>query len=137
MWFKAIFILLVVLIVSTGDAFGQEKPDKKDTKEFYQDIESFSDKSKFTRFMHRLFFKPVAPGVKKKKIYKKLIQKPYSSFEGKVIRKISITTLDPFGYSISDTSAAPRNFATRAGNTVHLQSRTGAIQNLLLIRNAR
>ena len=55
--------------------------------------------------MHGMFFKPVAPGIKKKKTYKKLIQKPYSTFEGKVIRHISITTLDPFGYLIADTTA--------------------------------
>jgi len=66
MWFKTIFILLFVFILTTDYAFGQKTSPKKDTKEFYEDIESFSGKSKFTKFMHRLFFKPVAPGVKKK-----------------------------------------------------------------------
>ena len=134
MWFKTIFILLFVFILTTDYAFGQKTSPKKDTKEFYEDIESFSGKSKFTKFMHRLFFKPVAPGVKKKKVYKKLIQKPYSSFEGKVIRKISITTLDPFGYVIDDTTAIPKNFISRAGNNLHIKTRRSAIRNLLLIR---
>jgi hypothetical protein len=134
MWFKTIFILLLVSILATGFAFGQKTSDKKDTKELYEDFESKSGKSKFTKFMHHLFFKPVAPGLKKKKTYKKLIQKPYSTFEGKVIRHISIITLDPFGYSIADTTAAPRNFISKAGNSLHLQSRPVAIRNLLLVR---
>jgi hypothetical protein len=51
-----------------------------------------------------------------------------------VIRHIRITTLDPFGYLIADTNAVPQNFFTKAGNTLHIQSRPGAIRNLLLVR---
>jgi hypothetical protein len=134
MWFKTIFILLFVLIITTDFASGQNTSEEKKTKELYKDLESNSGKSKFTKLMHRMFFKPVAPAPKKKKTYKKLIQKPYSTFEGKVIRHISITTLDPFGYSITDTLEAPTNFISKAGNTLHLQSRPGAIRNLLLVR---
>jgi hypothetical protein len=133
MWCKTIFILLFLFILATDFASGQKTADKKDSKELYGNIESVSGKSKFTRFMYHLFFKPVAPGTKKKKTYKKLIQKPYSTFEGKIIRNISITTLDPFGYSIADTAAKPKNFITRAGNSLHAQSKRLAIRNLLLI----
>lgn len=134
MFFKTLFILFLVFFLATGLAFGQNTPDTIVTNEFYKNIESNSGKRKFTRLMHSIFFKPVAPGIKKKKTYKKLIQKPYSSFEGKVIRNINITTLDPFGYLIADTTAVPGNFIARAGNTLHVQSRKGAIRNLLLIR---
>jgi hypothetical protein len=134
MWFKTIFILAFVSIVTIDFAFGQNTSDKKDSKEFYKNLESHSGKRKFTRFMYGMVIKPVAPGPTKKKTYKKLIQKPYSTFEGKVIRNITIVTLDPFGYLIADTNAAPKNFISRAGNSLHLQSRPGAIRNLLLFR---
>ncbi|MCK9399736.1 MAG: hypothetical protein M0Q51_07030 [Bacteroidales bacterium] len=84
--------------------------------------------------MYRLVFKPVAPSSKKKKVYKKLIQKPYSTFEGKIIRHINIVTLDPFGYSIADTIVTSQNFILKAGNKLHIKSQSGTIRNLLLIR---
>ncbi|MCX6234085.1 MAG: hypothetical protein NT175_05070 [Bacteroidetes bacterium] len=84
--------------------------------------------------MYRLIFKPVATTSPKKKVYKKLIQKPYSAFEGKIIRHINIVTLDPFGYSIADTIAVSQNFLIKAGNKLHVKSQRVAIRNLLLIR---
>jgi hypothetical protein len=86
--------------------------------------------------MYKLFFKPVSIPAKKeakKKTYKKLIQKPYSSFEGKTIRNINIVTLDPFGFSIGDSIKSQPNFLTKAGNKIHVQSNNITIRNLLLI----
>jgi hypothetical protein len=87
--------------------------------------------------MYQLVFKPVAKTSTKevkRKVYKKLIQKPYSAFEGKVIRNISIITLDPFGYSVADTMVAKQNFLYRAGNKAHIKSQQISIRNLLLFR---
>jgi hypothetical protein len=134
MWFKTAFILILVMISAAAFVNGQNTPDTTATKELYENIETKTGKNKITKLIHGMFFKPVAPALKKKRTYKKLIQKPYSTFEGKVIRRISITTLDPFGYLIADTTAAPHNFMTKAGNKLHIQSRPGAIRNLLLVR---
>lgn len=138
MRFKIIFVLLLITISSTDLAFAQITPAKKDAPYLYDTSKSFSLKSKFSRFIYRLLFKPVEvnpSGTKvKRKVYKKLIQKPYSNFEGKTIRHINIVTLDPFSYSISDTITGSLNFLTRPGNNLHLKSQTGTIRNLLLIR---
>lgn len=134
MWLKTIFILFFISILAIDFSFGQTIPAKKNSKELYQNIESYSKRSKFGKFIYRLVFKPVAPGSKKKKVYKKLIQKPYSTFEGKVIRNIHIVTLDPFGNSIADSIITSNNFITRAGNSLHVQSHPFTIRNLLLIR---
>lgn len=134
MWVKTIFILFLVTVLTTDLAFGQKTASKKDTRELYENIESYSGRSKFTKFLYRLLFKPVAKTPTKKKVYKKLIQRPYSTFEGKVIRKISIVTLDPFGNSIADTIAGSKNFLTRTGNKAHVQSHAFTIRNLLLFR---
>jgi hypothetical protein len=134
MWFKTIFIIFFISILTTDFAFAQETPVKTDTTHLYENIESFSERSKFTMFMHRLIFKPVAPSSKKKKVYKKLIQKPYSTFEGKIIRNIDIVTLDPFGYSAIDTTVAAQIFFYKAGNKMHIKTQRNTIRNLLLIR---
>ncbi len=138
MWFKNIFILFFVSILINDFSFAQLTPAKKDSTHLYENIESYSKRSKFTMFMYTLIFKPVAtnsPKKKgKKKVYKKLIQKPYSTFEGKTIRHINIETLDPFGHSIADTIVAPRNFLLKTGNKLHIKSQSITIRNLLLIR---
>jgi hypothetical protein len=125
-------------ITFVDQSFAQQIPVKTDSTLFYRNIESYSKRSKFKNFMYRLFFKPVLPDKENfypgKKQYKKLIQKPYSTFEGKIIRNIDIVTLDPFGFSITDTTAAKLNFLTKSGNTIHIRTKNIAIRNLLLIR---
>lgn len=138
-WSKILLILVFVSVVTSDFAIAQKDPAVKDTTKIYQNIESFSVKRKFTKFMYQFFFKPVAVNSQrkndKKKVYKKLIQKPYSAFEGKIIRNIAIETLDPFGFSIADTIERPPNFISKNGNALHIKSQRLAIRNLLLIRH--
>ncbi len=137
MRFKIIAILFMMSISTCDFVTAQQQPAKKDSIHLYKEIQSYSGKSKFTKFMYSLIFKPVSPGSAKKKskkrVYKKLIQKPYSAFEGKTIRHINIETLDPFGYSIGDTIKPSQNFLFRAGNKLHIKSQGITIRNLLLI----
>jgi len=125
--FKNIFILFAVFILMSETAFSQQRPAKKDTT-IYKTLESYSKRSKFTKFMYGKFFKSYSVNKKKK-----LIQKPYSSFEGKIIRKIVINTLDPFGNSIADTVVPQTSFTSRIGNSLHIKSQNLTIRNLLLI----
>jgi outer membrane protein assembly factor BamA len=137
MWFRKCFIPFIVLILISEFASAQQDTVKTDSTHLYKDIESYSKRSKFTGFIYRLIFKPVASDPKnkevKKKVYKKLIQKPYSAFEGKIIRNIDVVTLDPFGYSASDTTVGKQNFLSRAGNRIHIKTQGITIRNLLLI----
>lgn len=134
-----IFLLLFLLLfIADINAFSQQDSVKADSTKLYENLETYSKRSKFATFMYRLVFKPVATVSKnkgiQKKVYKKLIQKPYSTFEGKTIRNIDIITLDPFGYSVSDTSVHQQNFLHKAGNATHIKTQSIAIRNLLLIR---
>jgi len=137
MRFKIITLLFLVLISTHDFALAQQKTVKKDSTQIYSEIESFSKRGKFTKFMYSIIFRPVASASNqkksKKKAYKKLIQKPYSTFEGKVIRHINIETLDPFGYSIGDTIFRSPNLLSKAGNELHVKSQRITIRNLLLI----
>ena len=138
MWFRNIAILFLIALFASDFAIAQETPAKIDSAQLYKDIEAYSKRSKFTKFMYGMVFKPVATSPSKKKVkkkgYRKLIQKSYSAFEGKTIRNIYIETLDPFGYSINDTNAAPKSFFLKAANNLHVKSQQIAIRNLLLIR---
>jgi len=134
MWLKSVFLSFLVLIIIGNSAFSQPISEKKDTTHLYRTIESYSKRGRFTKFMYQLVFKPVATKSLKKRKYKKLIIKPYSAFEGKIIRNINITTLDPFGFSIGDTIVPNQNFITKTGNSLHIKSQSITIRNLLLIR---
>jgi hypothetical protein len=128
MWLKIFLFLVVISVANSVISFAQV-----DSTHLYGNIESYSGSSRFTRFMYRLFYKPVAPGPVRTGPGRKLVQKPYSSFEGKIIRNIKITTLDPFGYSIGDTIAASQSLLSATGNRFHIKTRRSVIRNLLLI----
>jgi len=82
--------------------------------------------------MYGLIFEPQIKNQKRIKKYNRQTQRPYSAFEGKIIRKINIETMDPFGYSIMDT-ISQLGFMSKAGNTLHVKTRHITIRNLLLI----
>ncbi|MDD4746389.1 MAG: hypothetical protein PHW19_03820 [Salinivirgaceae bacterium] len=127
-------ILFVIILFSIGNrAYGQGIVAPKDSTLIYKKIEVYSNKSKFSRFIYRLIFKPVDSKTPRK-VKKPLIQKPDSTLEGKIIRNINIVTLDPFKNSIADTITPSVNFILKAGNHVHIKSRAQTIRNLLLIR---
>ncbi len=130
---KIATICLLILLITNGLAFAQETPSSKDSTLLYENIKTYSDRSRFTKLMYRIFYKPVAPAHTQKVKQRRLVQQPYSSFEGKTIRKINIIALDPFGTSIGDTIRGSLNFLTRAGNNFHIKTRSNTIRNLLLI----
>ncbi|MES2863462.1 MAG: hypothetical protein V4666_05035 [Bacteroidota bacterium] len=134
MFLKHKYLFFVLILSCYQVSFAQKNEVKKDSSKGYRDIEKYSKKRKFTKFIHKLIFNPVAKTKVKKKRAKKIPTKNYKQYEGKIIRNIEITTLDPFGYSDSDSTQTPKIFAQKAGNSLHLKTKKLAIKNLLLIR---
>ncbi|MEX2484076.1 MAG: hypothetical protein WED10_05945 [Brumimicrobium sp.] len=66
--------------------------------------------------------------------HRKLTQKPYKNYEGKIIREIKVTTLDPFDYTLAGENKDSVNFILRTGNKLHIQSREKMIRNFLLFK---
>ncbi|MBG6111559.1 hypothetical protein H4V97_000666 [Flavobacterium sp. CG_23.5] len=123
-------ILLLLMLCYSQVSFSQIDKPKKDSTQVYKSIQTYSKKNKFTRFVHKLVFRPVNIKVEKKKV----VKKKYQAFEGRIIRKINIITLDPFGYSEIDSTRRPKNWAEREGNRIHIKTNRLAILNLLLIK---
>ena len=123
--------LLFLLIFSYCPlSFSQVGQVKEDSSAVYKDIQTYSKKNKFTKLLHKLIFEPVNVKRKKKRVVPRIQQK----FEGKIIRNITIETLDPFGYSDADSNREPKNWAEKTGNRIHLKTKKLAIRNLLLFR---
>lgn len=129
-WVLKALILLWVFSIGS-QSLAQPVIVKTDSSTVYGDIEAFSKKSKFTRFIYGLVFKPVAsiPAKKKPPL---LLQVPYADYEGKVIRNINIVTLDPFGFSARDTAVLPQKILLKSGNALHVKTREMTIRNILL-----
>lgn len=127
--FISLFLILCCQIV-----FAQDDPKAKDTAKMYRDIEKYSKKGKFTKFLHKLVFKPVAKQKIRRNSFHKIKRQNYKQCEGKIIRNINIATLDPFGYSAMDSTIKPRQRSSKLGNALHLKTNNLAIANLLLIK---
>jgi len=134
MIFKHKIGIYLLILFSYQVASAQENQIKKDTSKGYRAIEKYSKKRKFTKFIHKLIFHSVETEKVTKSSFQKINTKNYATFEGKIVRNIHIKTLDPFGYSETDSLKSPKNFAEKAGNALHIKTKQIAIKNLLLIK---
>jgi len=131
---KILFFLLLCFCLqgvnAQVDNTQKEKKKDKDSTEIYTKIRNYSKKNKFTQTMHKIFFR----SKKSKKKEELLVKIDSTNYEGKIIRRINIITLDPFGYSVADTTQMPKNWGERTGNKLHLKTKKIAIYNLLLFK---
>lgn len=78
-----------------------DKPKKETTKDsaaVYKKIQNYSKKRKFTKTLHKWLFRTNKP----RKREAEIIEKDTTNYDGKIIRKINVVTLDPFGHSVTD-----------------------------------
>lgn len=137
-------LLLLLAFFAIAPAWGQVKPAVRDTvkernDERYKKIQEYSKKRKFTKALHKLMFRPVQPKKpsqerRKTKERTPEMQNTFDNYEGKIVRRIIVETLDPFGYSISDTTKKPGNWVENFGNRVHLKTKEFTIKNLLTFK---
>lgn len=130
---KAILGFFVVLLWQTPIFSQVNSPKKDSTAIVYKKIEERSNNTKAGKFFYKLIFrntevKPESP--------RKSTQptRSFKKFDSKIIRKIHITTLDPFGFSVSDSTRLPKTFLPKAGNALHIKTQNIAIRNLLLLK---
>lgn len=99
----------------------------------YIDFERKTEQSKFGRLLFRFLFRPVGKKAQPQYSTSQIIESNFHLLaHGKIIRKIKITTMDPFGYNIRDTSVRPSKAIFRYGNMLHSNTNGPVIRNLLL-----
>jgi hypothetical protein len=139
---KIVLLIFLYSVLICNFTVAQNEPAQKtrskvDSTNLLETIEAVSGRNKLGRFIYRITVKPFAPKSNKRKVknkvYRKLIHEPYSAFEGKIIRHITIKTLDPFGYTVADTNEVTPYSFSRTRNALHAKSRISNIRNLLLI----
>ncbi len=128
--------MFALSIASLGDAqIDEERHENKDTLAVYKKIKKFAYKHKSTKFLfHAVFVDPAPQHYEKKPaLNKKRREDPNLKYEGKIIRRIDVSVLDPFGNSVNDTLWQPeQNSLQKVGNKYHIRTRKRIIRNLLL-----
>ena len=133
---KNVFFFLILTMAVFHAALGQESTiGNDDTSRVYRKIEHFADKTRVTKLIHKLVFSPIpSPGKQyKEKQHKIPLQQSNSCFEGKIIRRINVIVLDPFGHALNDTIVSPNGFIENTGNRFHKSTLSITIRDLLLI----
>jgi len=134
MLLRNILISLLFVVCISGVALAQDKPDSTDVPGVYKKIDEYSSKRKITKAIQGLLIRPViSPLAKVPAVTGKKAEDPYILYEGKVIRSINITTLDPFGFLLNDTNARPRSILEKSGNSLHIKTLNYVIRNRMLI----
>ncbi|MEI7508698.1 MAG: hypothetical protein WCJ62_04460 [Flavobacterium sp.] len=110
-------------------------PTKSDT--VYKKIDQYAEDKKFFKFVHKLMFRnreTFLVAKKPKRTGITPIQKSFNKYSCRIIRKITIETLDPFGYSVENDKEHPEKRIERMGNFLHLKTKNWTIRNLLLFK---
>jgi len=63
-----------------------------------------------------------------------LLDRQFDQHNYKLIRSINISTLDAFGYSITDPTRQPKNILEKSGNTLHIKTVRARVRQVLLFR---
>lgn len=99
----------------------------------HHSMKEHTHKTRLGKLIHRIIFSSNVSEVTSGQEYQERIPVPDSVLQKKIIRQIHITTLDPFGYSMHDTTIHPSRSINKLGNALHINTRQKVIRNLLLI----
>lgn len=145
--FAIIFLFLFYFnTIAQVDSVTKERT-KRDSLYLYKKIEKLSKRNRWIYEAYKSVFTYKSPAedttAKKIVIPKKtnIVRKrktvriiDMSDYDGMIIKDIFITSLDPSGYSITDTLRKPENFAEKAANLAHIKSKRFTIRNHLLFK---
>lgn len=128
------FRLLCILFLTLSSCLqGWAQEQKHTDTAVHESLEVYRHKSIAGKLIHRLIFKSNIREVGPDPQFLEQRPVPYDSVRGKIIRHIYIHVLDPFGYSLRDTSVQPNTFIKKTGNALHIDTHKKTIENLLLI----
>ena len=80
------------------------------------------------------FFRLTRPQQEERGLDAVLLNRQFDQHNFKIVRRVRITPLDAFGYSLNDSLRQPRTLLERTGNAVHLRTARSRIRQVLLFR---
>jgi hypothetical protein len=130
-------IIAFLLIILTCNVSTAQDPDtlSRDSLRLYQNIKEIAKKRKATYWIYKAIFKDPS-SIKHENLEKKqqIEKNKYLPYKGKIIRRIDIISLDPFGTKLNDTIADTDNPIEKFGNELHVSTKDFAIKDNLLFK---
>jgi len=142
-------LTLTVLIISFLTFFNPASGQKNSTdshkdssvktksQKFYDSVYYKFSRNRFTHFLYDLAFVDKRSGVRPDSMQVINSEAPFNEYRGRIIRKISVKVLDPFGTSVDDTSARCKTDAARALNSLHVNTRDFIVRRNILFEKGQ
>lgn len=108
----------------------QQNNEADSSKFFYEKLKRVFSKTKLTRELYRMLFREPYQNTASRTLTK--AEDPYKRYNGRIIGNITIQALDPFGPRVNDTLKLPNNWFEKAGNTMHITTRSRVVRKGLL-----
>jgi hypothetical protein len=121
---------MLIPLLSLAQQHTDKTIQKKDSTAFYKKIKGLSSKRKFTRWVYEAVFKDSTTDY----IISPKVSDNYNKYRGKIIRRIEIVSLDPFGTSVDYPDRAVDSPIMKTGNKLHSKSKKIILKNLLLVK---
>ena len=132
MYTRIVWLVFALLMCQWMTA--RKKGGSMDTARVYRNIETLAMKRTSTKFVYGLVLRPVdSVALKEKPRMSWVSTQSYYEFEGKIIRDIKITTIDPFN-TVSDTASFQKHIVYKTGNALHVKTMRLTIKNFLLFK---
>lgn len=133
------YLLVFFLMCGFGQAgFAQQNQKKQDSLVTAKDSTYMAklsrdnvDDSKFVKRIKKLIFRKNKTNIQSED---KGYAPEYESYEGTIIRHITLKGKKPLGYSLKDSLREPHSVLEKAGNTLHIRSMKMAIGKFLLFK---
>ena len=80
------------------------------------------------------FFRLTKPREEEHGLDAVLLNRQFDQHNFKIVRRVTITPFDAFGYSLNDSLRQPRTFLEKSGNAIHIRTARSRIRQVLLFR---
>jgi len=80
------------------------------------------------------FFRLTKPRQEEHGLDAVLLNRQFDQHNFKIVRRVTITPFDAFGYSLNDSLRQPRTFLEKSGNAIHIRTARSRIRQVLLFR---
>ncbi len=125
------------ILAPKEDSLFNGKKSKIRTKAFYDSVFQRFNRHKFTKLLYSLAFVSPQISTLPDTVQALASENIYKKYEGKIIRRIHVLSLDPFGPTVIDTTREPTTGFGKFLNVVHIQSAPFVIRKMILIREGQ
>ncbi|MBE9468123.1 MAG: hypothetical protein IMY72_07365 [Bacteroidetes bacterium] len=118
------------IYISDTTTYNTDTQKAKRSAAFYKKLEKKVYNKKFASKLYGLLFVSESDSSSNKNTRKS--ESEFLKYQGKIIKNISIKTLDVFGTNIYDTLSQVSSFASKTANRIHIRTNKRIIKNNLL-----